>query len=705
MQTTDKRIHWKPEDMSSNQNRIPLDNWSRVEGSALPLGATWFASEQAYNFSIYSKNATSVSLLLYQEPDFTVPAKVYRFSFPTNKTSRVWHMLVPAAEIGEARYYAYKLDGPFNPVTGDRFDDIKILLDPYARRIFLPPDFSRRAACAPGPNDGKAPLGILPDRTFAAAKPQTGVQRHTHDLVIYELHVRNFTRHSSCKLDDRTRGTYAGVGAMVPYLKELGVTAVELMPVHQCDLQEGSHWGYMPLGFFAPHHLYAENADAHAAPAEFREMVEALHRAGIEVILDVVYNHTTEGDRSGPTYSFRGIDNSTYYALDHNDLSQYVNFSACGNDLRNAHPLVRKLVFDSLHYWATEIGIDGFRFDLASIFMRDSSGSLNYHDPAIIAEITGYFAKNVRLIAEPWQGEPGSGYVLGRSFPGLGWQQWNGKFRDDLRGFVKGDNGLVSAVMTRLYGSTDLFPDDLANASRPSQSVNFVTCHDGMCLNDLVSYTNDSQGSWNCGWEGDSDVPEDVIALRKRQVKNFFALLMLANGTPMFRAGDEFMNTQCGDPNPYRRDDETVWLDWRRLELNRDIFRFFKQMIAFRKCHPSIGRSGFWRDQVHWYGVTGQPDLSHDSHTLAFFLSGSQVGDDDLYVMINAFWQNLDFVVQEGTAEEWLRVIDTSRSAPEDISEPERRESLSSIRYKVAARSVVVLMRSRSDKVKPQGDV
>lgn len=687
--------------MPSKLDCITLDAWSRVEGSALPLGATWLASEQAYNFSIYSKNASSVSLLFYQDPDFTVPVRVYRFSFPANKTSRVWHMLVPAIEIGSARYYAYKIDGPFDPAAGDRFDRSKILLDPYASRIFLPPGFSRSAACGPGPNDGKAPLGILPDRTIETVIRQTAVQRHTSDLVIYELHVRNFTRHSSCELDARTRGTYAGVTAMIPYLKELGVTAVELMPIHQCDPQEGSHWGYMPLGFFAPHHLYAKDADAHTAPGEFREMVEALHHAGIEVILDVVYNHTVEDDRSGPTYSFRGIDNSTYYALNQDDLSEYVNFSACGNDLRTAHPLVRKLVIDSLRYWATEMGVDGFRFDLASIFMRDSSGALNYDDPAIIAEITGDLAKNVRLIAEPWQGQLGSGYVLGRAFPGLGWQQWNGKFRDELRGFVKGDGGLVPAVMSRLYGSTDLFPDDLANSFRPSQSVNFVTCHDGMCINDLVSYSDDSQRSWNCGWEGDAHAPEDVIALRKRQVKNFCCLLMLANGTPMFRAGDEFMNTQRGDPNPYNRDDETVWLDWRRLELNRDLFRFFKHMIAFRKDHPSIGRSGFWSDDVHWYGVSGQPDPSYDSHALAFFLSGSRIGDDDLYVMINAFWQDLDFIVQE-EASGWCREIDTARDAPEDISEPDGGEPLSSVRCKVAARSVVVLVGNCSDSTKPR---
>lgn len=355
-----------------------IDVWSRPEGFPVPLGATWIASEHAYNFSIYSKNATSVSLLFYREPDFAVPVRRYRLTFPTNKTSRVWHILVPAADIGEARYYAYKIDGPFNPPVGDRFDDSKVLLDPYTRRIFLPPDLSRDAACRPGPNDGKAPLAILPDKTCTNANALLAVQRHTHDMVIYELHVRNFTKHSSCTLDSRTRGTYAGVAAMVPYLKELGVTAVELMPVHQYDPQEGSHWGYMTLGFFAPHHGYAENADPHSASGEFRKMVEDLHAAGIEVILDVVYNHTTEGDPHGPTYSFRGIDNSTYYALRPNDLSQYMNFSACGNDLRTAHALVRKLVIDSLHYWATEMGVDGFRFDLASIFMRDSSGSLNY---------------------------------------------------------------------------------------------------------------------------------------------------------------------------------------------------------------------------------------------------------------------------------------------------------------------------------------
>ena len=678
---------------------IGLDAWRRAEGSVLPFGATWIESAKAYNVSIYSEFATSVSLLLYGEEGFTEPLKVYPFAFPANKTSRIWHIMVPFAEIDGAKYYAFKIDGGPEPAQGGRFDRDKVILDPYARGVFFPPAFSREAACAPGPNDGKAPLGILPARTSRpVVSRQPLAPRHTHDLIIYELHVRNFTNDPSSKLDARSRGTYAGVTAMIPYLKDLGITAVEFMPVHQYDPQEGSYWGYMPLAFFAPHHLYTRDADAHAAATEFREMVDALHAAGIEVILDVVYNHTAEGDHTGPTYSFRGIDNPSYYALEPANVSRYVSFSACGNDLRTAHPLVRMLVLDSLHYWATEMNVDGFRFDLASIFMRERNGSLNYDDPAIIAEISCYLGlKDVRLIAEPWQGEPGAGYVLGRSFPGMAWQQWNGRFRDEVRRFVKGDEGVVAALMTRVYGSTDLFPDDQTNAFRPYQSVNFVTCHDGFCLNDLVSYSSDAEGSWNCGWEGETDVPDEVSALRKRQVKNFCCLLMLANGTPMFRAGDEFMNSQRGQGNPYDRDDETVWLDWHRLDFNGDIFRFFKGMIAFRKAHPSIGRSCFWGDDVRWFGVAGQPDLSHVSHAVAFFLRGSKVRDDDLYVMVNAFWKDLEFVVQEGAAEDWLRVIDTSHSSPEDISEPDRGQPLSSIRYKVAARSVVVLVRSRSD--------
>jgi len=672
-----------------------LDAWRRAEGLSTPLGVTWIESSKAYNFALYASDATVVTLLVYGDGDFVNPIKTFTFDFPSHKTARVWHRLVPAAEIAGAKYYAYKVDGPFGPGIGERFDRGKVLLDPYARGIFLPPDFSREAARAPGPNDGKAPLGILPPMTSAGPVCVDELpNRRTHDLVIYELHVRNFTRHPSAPLNESARGTYAGVAAMIPYLKDLGVTAVELMPVHQYDPQEGSYWGYMTLGFFAPHHAYARNSEAEAAAGEFKAMVEAFHAADIEVILDVVYNHTTESDQNGPTYSFRGIDNSTYYALDPNDLSRYFNFSACGNDLRTSHPAVRRFVVDSLRYWASEMGVDGFRFDLASVFMRDDAGNLNYHDPAIISAISAdATVAGLRLIAEPWQGEFGGGYVLGRAFPGMTWQQWNGKFRDDVRHFVKGDNGLVSALMTRLQGSPDLFPDDLPHACRPQQSVNFVTSHDGLCLYDMVAYTNGGQASWNCGWEGDADVPPEVAALRKRQIKNFCCLLMLASGVPMLVAGDEFMNSQRGNDNPYNEDGEIVWLDWRRLDTNRDIFRFFKTMIAFRKAHPSIGRSTFWNDDVRWHGVSTSPDESYSSHTLAFLLAGGRLQDCDIYTMINCYWEDLDFTIPKGQAHEWSRVVDTSRESPNDILEPGTQERLVSLRYRVRARSVVVLIR------------
>jgi glycogen operon protein len=435
-------------------------------------------------------------------------------------------------------------------------------------------------------------------------------------------------------------------------------------------------------------------------------MVHAFHAAGIEVWLDVVYNHTSEVDETGPTYGFRGLDNKSYYLLQ-KDHAEYANDTGCGNTLRCGHPAVRRLVIDSLRFWIEEMRVDGFRFDLASIFTRRSDGSLDLDDPPLIAEISslGYY-EEVRLVAEAW--DIGS-YQLGRGFPGFTWLQWNGRFRDEVRGFVRGDPGKVAELMRRLYGSDDLFPDYLLEAYRPWQSLNFVTAHDGFCLYDLVSYErkrNDANGhdgkdgsddnrSWNCGHEGDDGAPAEVLALRRRQVRNFCCLLMLANGTPMLVAGDEFMNTQGGNNNPYNQDNETTWLDWSLLEKNRDVFRFFKLMIAFRKAHPSLGRSRFWREDVRWRGAAGEPDLSHESRSLAYFLSGASVEDDDLYVMINGGRADLAFTVQDGRAGEWLRAVDTSLPSPEDVSEPGREPRLASLEYRVRSRSVVVLRRPR----------
>ena len=416
------------------------------------------------------------------------------------------------------------------------------------------------------------------------------------------MHVRGFTRSPTSGLAPERRGTYAGVVDKIPYLKELGVTMVELLPVQQFDPQEGNYWGYMTLNFFAPHQEYA--TDPHHARDEFRAMVKALHEAGIEVILDVVYNHTAEAGPEGPTYSFRGIDNAAYYLMSDDPRAPYVDYTGCGNTLACSRSVARVLVLESLRYWVTEMHVDGFRFDLASVLARNPDGSFASTDDSLLTAIrTDPILRDVHLIAEPW--DAGWAYQLGTEFPGALWHQWNGRFRDDVRRFVRGDPGMVGALMLRLYGSDDLFPDNPRDARRPYQSINYVTCHDGFTLYDAVAHNEkhnwanghgNSDGtaenfSWNCGWEGDEGVPAEVMALRKRQAKNLVCLLLLANGIPMLVAGDEFLHTQRGNNNPYNQDNETTWLDWSRKEWHADHLRFVKRMIAFRKAHPTLGRA------------------------------------------------------------------------------------------------------------------
>jgi isoamylase len=658
-----------------------VEAWDK-EGGLGPAGALWLEGEQAWNFALYSRHARGVALLLYSDDDFVRPVLELQLDPLRNKTARIWHCLVERKSAPAARYYAYRVQGPWNPSVGHRFDADKILFDPYAEELFFPPDFSREAAKRPGRNDGRAILGVLPrsERPFDwgnAVGP-----RHTHDAVVYELHVKGFTARENSGVTKENRGKFLGLVERIPYLKELGVTVVELLPVQQFDAQEGNYWGYMTLSFFAPHQGYAVRDGI----AEFREMVRAFHEAGIEIWMDVVYNHTCEGDQTGPTYSYRGMDDGSYYSLGKG--GDYRNYSGCGNTTNCAHPIVRALVLRSVQHWAQRMSVDGFRFDLASIFARNEDGSINTDSPPIALEMSAAGLEfNLRLIAEAWDVDA---YLLGKSFPGLAWRQWNGKFRDDVRSFVRGDPGMVGALMQRLYGRDDLFPDGPGDVCRPYQSVNYVTAHDGFCLYDLVSYDkkhNEANGhgntdgpddnrSWNCGWEGDDQAPAEVLAVRKRQVKNFFTLLMLANGTPMFCAGDEFLNTQAGNNNPYNQDNETTWLDWSLLEKNRDMFRFFQYMIAFRKARPWIGRSRYWREDVHWYGAERGVDLS--SHNLAYCLHGER----NLYVMINASWEPVVFQIQEG--KDWMRLVDTSR---DDLVE----EPISSLTYSLEPRSIVVL--------------
>ncbi len=683
--------------------------WEQAEGNPLPLGVNWIEKEQAFNFSVHSEHADSVALLLYSPADLVNPLLRLQLDFLHNKSGQIWHCRVPVSKIPDARYYAYSVSGETIPQLHS-FDPQKVLLDPYAKCIFFPPGFDRNLAMREGSNAGRAPLGVLMDHrpTF----DWSGVRSPSHesDAVIYELHVRGFTKNPNSGVDPSRAGTFAGLVEKIPYLKELGVTVVELMPVFQRDPQEGDYWGYMPLNFFAPHGQYASTPRAEEQLLEFKTMVKAFHQADISVVLDVVYNHTCEGDSNGPIYSFKGLDSAGYYMLSSDPANPYANYSGTGNTLNFGQAHVRKMVIDSLRYWKRGMHIDGFRFDLASVFSRNADGSLNWREAPIFSEIAADPELGpVRLIAEPWDT---AAYQLGRGFPGLTWLQWNGRFRDDIRRFVKGDAGMVPEVMQRIYGSADLFPDTLADAYHAYQSVNYVTSHDGFTLYDLVSYDRkhnlpngnnnqdgtDANYSWNCGQEGDEALSPSVRALRRKQVKNFCCLLFLSNGTPMFRAGDEFLNTQFGNNNPYNQDNETGWLDWNQLRSNKDILQFFKKMIAFRKMHPSLSRSRFWREDVSWYGVGPTADLSYDSHSLAFCLHGASQGDDDIYAMINAYWEELDFNVQEGTAQEWKRIVDTSLPSPDDFADdgiPLERTT-----YLLAPRSIVVLCRPKKGDIK-----
>ena len=696
----------------SLRSTASFDEWDRKEGTPGPMGVTWVAPLKAWNFALYSRRATGVTLLLYGVDDPVNPVLEERLEPRLNKSGRIWHCWIPESRAQGAAYYAYRVEGRFDPRAGYRFDADKVLLDPFAPAVHFPPDYNRIAAGLPGRNDGRAPLGVLPRSDTHAVRPMESAAcrppRPSYDLVVYELHVKSFTARANSGVSEEKRGTFAGVAEKIPYLKDLGITAVELMPVHQCDPQEGSYWGYMTLNFFSPHRDYASDKTSDGAAEEFRAMVEAFHDNGIEVWMDVVYNHTSESGADGPTYSYRGLDNQSYYLLS-GDRSRYLNDTGCGNTLRCDHPVVRSMILESLIFWINRMKVDGFRFDLASVFTRRSDGGQDLENPSLISDISFLGARHgVRMIAEAWDIES---YLLGQAFPGINWRQWNGKYRDDIRDFVRGVPGRVGALMQRLYGSDDLFPDNPEISYRPFQSVNFITAHDGFSLYDLVAYNvkhneanghgntdgSDDNRSWNCGWEGDDGAPEDVLAMRRRQVRNLMCLLMLSNGTPMFCAGDEFLTTHLGNNNPYNQDNEINYLDWDLLRANEDIFRFFRGMIAFRKSHPSIARSHYWREDIHWYGTSRNVDLGPAGQTLAYCLRGGNLNDDDIYVMVNGSAERTRFTVMEGTTSGWQLVADTGLATPHDFVDVTDRKPLTSPDYFLAARSVVVLCRTRGN--------
>jgi isoamylase len=544
------------------------------------------------------------------------------------------------------------------------------------------------------------------------------INRPMADSVIYELHVRGFTQDPSSQV--RQPGTFRGLIEKIPYLLELGITAVELLPVTEFDEadnerinpEDGSalrnFWGYHPLSFFALKASYAADGGPGGEVNEFKDLVKALHAAGIEVILDVVYNHSGEGDQRGPAYSMKGIDNSTYYMLASD--GGYMNFSGCGNTINCNHPYVRHFILDSLRYWVTEMHVDGFRFDLASILGRDQDGNV-LASPPLLEQIAGDpVLADTKLIAEAW--DAAGLYQVG-SFPNWGrWAEWNGRFRDDIRRFIRGEPGMVGSLATRLAGSSDLFQSD----REPGHGINFVTSHDGFTLADLVSYddkhnlVNGEENrdgdpnnlSWNCGQEGPADDPE-IRRLRERQVRNFATLLILARGVPMILAGDELGRTQRGNNNAYCQDNRISWLDWERGASHRSLMRFFRLLIAFRRSHNLLRYDSFTvREglgaEIHWHGFRlGEPDWGHDSHSLAMHLRGNAPGGraEDIFLIANAHWEAHDFELPPLDEGAWCGFVDTGKAGDEAIQELDTlKPLLDSHRYRVESRGMVVLVAS-----------
>ena len=678
-------------------------------GGSSPLGAACRAD--GVNFSVYSRNAAAVELLLFDRTDDARASRSIRLDPAKNRTYYYWHVFVPGLRAGQI--YGYRVAGPFEPERGFRFDPGKVLLDPYGKGVVVPAGYSRHAASEPGENTTTAMKSVVVDPGQFDWEGDVPLHHPWARTVIYEMHVGGFTRHPSSGVAPEKRGTYLGLIEKIPYLQGLGVTAVELMPVFQFDEQDAppglkNYWGYAPVSFFAPHSGYGLRKDPLGSLDEFREMVKALHRAGLEVILDVVYNHTAEGGGAGPTLCFRGFDNDVYYLLE-KDRSRYADYTGVGNTLNTNRPVVRRMILDSLRYWVEEMHVDGFRFDLASILSRDEAGR-PMQDPPVIWDIeTDPVLAGTKLIAEAW--DAAGLYQVG-SFVGDAWKEWNGKFRDDIRSFVKGDNGAVTKLPHRLFASPDVFGSE---KWRPERSVNFVTCHDGFTLNDLVSYnvkrneTNregnrdgtDDNLSWNCGVEGATEDPA-VEQLRNRQVKNFLTLTLLALGTPMLLMGDEVRRTQRGNNNAYCHDDETSWFDWTLLERHGDVRRFVKRLISHRLhlvlvVPTTLGDTlaDFLREaHLEIHGVKlDQPDWSHESHSLAFtFTARGAAAGGIMHVMINAYWEALAFELpptEEGAV--WRRWIDTSLASPDDICEETEAPPVAGPNYLVQPHSIAYL--------------
>ncbi len=670
-------------------------------GSTHPLGATLLPG--GVNFSLFSQNATGVDLLLFANHDDPQAFQVIRLDPVANRSFHFWHVLVQGLAAGA--FYAFRVSGPFDPASGLRFNSNKVLIDPYARGN-TNNLWKRAEACTSDDNVATSMRSVVIDPASYNWEGDQPLGRPMEETIIYELHTRGFTQSPSSATT--YRGKFAAVAEKIPYLRALGVTAVELLPVFDFDETDvhivngqrlPDYWGYSTLGFFAPQSAYCVSPESGGHLREFRDMVKELHKAGIEVILDVVFNHTDEGNQLGPTFSFRGIDNRTYYFLVPGNLATYLDFSGCGNTFNCNHPIAGKLIVECLRYWVREAHVDGFRFDEGSILTRDETGGPNPHSPVVWAIELEDDLADTKLIAEAW--DAGGLYQVG-GFPGDRWAEWNGRFRDDIRRFVRGDPGLVGAVASRLSGSSDLYQ---AQGRLPINSINFITCHDGFTLNDLVSYNekhNEGNGeanrdgidnnlSWNCGEEGPAGDPL-VEALRRRQLRNFAAILLLSRGVPMFVAGDEARRTQQGNNNAWCQDNPVSWFDWTLADTNADLVRFWQRMIAFRREHVALWRGRFFAPgEVAWHGTQlNSPGWSDpQAHALAMTLTGTR-GEADLHVMLNMYWQSLDFQLPPDRL--WVKSVDTAAAPPHDIEDPGQEAAVTGPTCKVQGRSVVVLI-------------
>jgi glycogen operon protein len=682
-------------------------------GSRYPFGAR--PDAKGVNFSVFSRHATAVELLLFENSASAEPFQTIALDPVANCTFFAWHVYVQGLEPGV--YYNWRIDGPgdHRARSGFRFDAQKALLDPWARAV-CDRRWDRARASQPGPNHDAAIRGAVVNEGYDWGDDRP-LHRPAEDVIIYELHVGGFTRHPSAGVAHP--GTFGGLIEKIPYLQELGITHVELMPIMAFDEQDvpdgvaarglKNYWGYSTHSFFAPHPGYCASAAAEGTLKGFRDLVKALHRAEIGVILDVVFNHTAEGGDGGPWINFKGFGNEMFYHLDPHNRERYVDYTGCGNSVNANHPLVARFITECLEYWVREMHVDGFRFDLASALARGEDGIPQYHAPVLWSiEFSDALART-RLIAEAW--DAGGLYQVG-DFPGFRWQEWNGRYRDVVRRFVRGDPGLIGELATRLSGSSDLYQ---AAGRLPVNSINFVTSHDGFTLYDQVSYNekhNEENGegnrdghsdnlSWNCGHEGDTDDAE-IVTLRGRQAKNFISILLLSQGVPMLLAGDEVLRSQKGNNNAWCQDNELGWFDWTLTRTNRNMLRFVREMISFRKRHACLRRRHFLTGSpaqpgdpadVVWHGYELERPLWDDpgGRLLAYTLAAVGPGSAHLHIVLNMSEQSHALPLPAVGGRQWYRAIDTAQAAPHDIVPALEQSPVGGTSCVVSPRSVVVL--------------